>query len=344
MIIYSASIEGQRKQYPAIDIIKYICMLLIVSGHIPPFWSFNERFPITKDLEYYWRNYLARIAVPFFFAAAGFFLFGKIDFDKFDASIPEKYVLKLLRLLGIWTILLFVGHNVHLWYIGALVVAVSLSSILLYKGVSLKKMLIIASVLYLIGLLGNPYYRLLISLQDNKIIHHAIKSYFKLFETTRNGFFMGFPFLLIGALVAKKKISIKARYAFGGFLISMIVLFFEAFLIRSWNISKSRDVDMYLFLIPATLFLLLFAVNVPVNEKRNYCRLRIVIKIVFFSHLFVNHWLSYVWKAINLIFGVDIFNSLLNYLLVIIIATALGVAIDKLSKKKGFSFLRYLYL
>ncbi len=330
-----------RQQYPLVDLIKYICSLLVVSIHIAPLSSYFDTIAITKYLNYGIQNYVARIGVPFYFAAAGFFLFRKIKFDEFDESITRNYILKLLRLLGTWIVLLFVGGTGHLWYMSGLVIAVCFLSILLYKKVSLNKMVMIALPLYVIGLLGDPYYGLLQPLQKYKVIDYATKAYFKVFRTTRNGLFMGFPFLLIGGVVEKKKISIKPRSAFLGFLLSMIALFCEAFLIKFWDLPK--DVNMYIFLIPAVFFLLVFAVNLPTKPRKIYKKLRNVGIIVYFSHLFIYSGIVLGWKVVDRLFGIKINNSLLNYLLTITLATALGFIVDALSKKKNLSFLKYLY-
>ena len=107
-----------KKQYPIIDLLKYICALLVVTIHIAPLSSYFDTYPITKYMNFGIQQYIARIAVPFYFAAAGFFLFRKIDVVKFDISVYQNYAFKLLRLLGVWSILLFVGSKVQLWYMG----------------------------------------------------------------------------------------------------------------------------------------------------------------------------------------------------------------------------------
>lgn len=334
--------QTDRQHYPVVDLLKYICALLVVSIHIAPLSSYFEVFPLTKYLNYGIQNYVARIAVPFYFAAAGFFLFRKIDFYKFDISTTKDYVFKSLRLLGVWTVLLFVGSTAHLWYMGGLVVAVCFLSVLLYKRVSLKKMIVIASLLYVIGLLGDPYFGLFNVLQNYKAVNYATKAYFVIFGTTRNGLFMGFPFLLLGGVIEKKKVSIKPLYATAGFILSMLLLLCEAFLIRKYELPK--DVNMYFFLVPALFFLLVFSVNVRVQQGGIFFRkLRNISIIVYFFHMFVYQWIVWGWKAVDRLFGININNSLINYLLTVVITTILGILIDCLSKKEKWTFLKYLY-
>ena len=312
-----------------------------MSIHISPLSSFFDTIPITKYLNYGIHNYIARIAVPYFFAAAGFFLFRKIDFIRLDMSIMKDYVLKLLRLLGTWTVLLFVGGKVALWYMGGLAVAVCFLSYLLYKRVSIKKMIIIAILLYIIGLLGDPYFGLIKALQNNSIVYYAVKAYDKMFGTTRNGLFMGFPFLLLGGVIEKKKVTMKPLHAFFGFSLSMLLLLCEAVLIKLYDLPK--DVNMYIFLVPATFFLLVFSTNVQVKRGIIFRKLRNVSIIVYFSHIFIHAWIIWGWKILDRLFGINLNNSLMNYFLTVIIATILGLLIDYLSKKEKYSFLKYLY-
>ena len=334
--------QTDRQHYPVVDLLKYICALLVVSIHIAPLSSFFEVIPLTKYLNYGIQNYIARLAVPFYFAAAGFFLFRKIDFNNFDISITKNYIIKLLRLLGVWTVLLFVGGTVHLWYMGGLVVAVCVLSVLLCKQVSLKKMIVIALFLYIFGLLGDPYFGLFKILQNYKAVKYATKAYFVIFGTTRNGLFMGFPFLLLGGVIEKKKVSMKPLYAAVGFILSMLLLLCEAVLIKKYDLPK--DVNMYFFLVPAIFFLLVFAVNVRVQQGGIFFRiLRNISIIVYFSHMFVYQWIAWGWKAVDRLFGINFDNSLINYLLTVVIATILGILIDRISKKEKWSFLKYLY-
>lgn len=333
--------QAIKQQYPVVDVVKYICTLLVVSIHVAPLTSFFDQIPIARYLNYGIKNGVARIAVPFFFAAAGFLLFRKIDTDKFDISPLKKYVFKLLQLLGVWIVLLFAGETGHLWYMRELVIAVCFLSLLLTRRVSLQKITILASFLYLIGLLGDPYFGLIKPLQSCKITGYVMKEYFRVFKTTRNGLFMGFPFLCLGGILEKKKISMKPFYAFLGFLLSMLAVLCEAFLVRKWELAK--DVNMYISLVPAVFFLLVFSVSMPVKPRGIYNRFRNVGTIVYFSHMFVYQWIQWGWDAVNRAYGVAVNNSLLNYLLTIILATGFGIIIDTLSRKKKFSFLKYLY-
>lgn len=335
--------QAEKQQYPLVDIVKFICALLVVTIHISPVSTYCTQSDFVPFLEYGIRNYAARIAVPFYFSVAGFFLFRKIDLEKFDISVTKNYIFKLLRLLGIWTVLLFIGRNIHLWYMSAIIVAVCLLSVLLLKKIDLKKILVIALVLYFIGLIGNPYFGLIRPLLEYKITGYPIKAYYEIFTTTRNGVFMGFPFLLLGGFIEKKKFNIKPVYSALGFILSMGLLFCEAFFVRKWNLPKNFDVDLYLFLLPAVFFLLVFSVNVTIKPREIYKKLRAVGVIIFFSHFWVYQWIEWFFSFFCKISGISINNSLVNYSLTILAAAALGFIIEGLSHKKKTAFLKYLY-
>lgn len=328
---------NQKKEFPIVDVCKFLCAYLVVAIHLSPLSSFES----CQYFNYGITQYLARIAVPFYFACAGYFLFRKIDVEQFDSSVFRNYIFKILRLLGTWYLLLFVGGIAQLWYLGGLVIAVFFTGILLYYKVPLKKMVILAVVLYIVGLIGDSYYGLLAPLQDFLPTNYSMKIYEIIFGTTRNGIFMGFPFVLIGGVIAKKKITMKPSLAFVGFAVSMIALLFEAIAIKMIDLPK--DCNMYAFLLPAVFFLLAFAINVNVRERNIYKKLRITGIIVYFSHLFIYQWVCWGFTAISIAFNVELSNSLINYLLTIVIATYIGIVLEKLSHRDTLNFIKYLW-
>ena len=143
--------------------------------HVPPFGSANAT-PLAQAGNFFLRFYLGRIAVPFFFISAGFFLFRKTDPTAYDPTPCKQYILRILRLYGVWTVLylpwvirdaradgktlltgtvsflrnfLLTGSYNHLWYLPALAVAVALVSWLyflpaLLRGTSGPKLVLFA--------------------------------------------------------------------------------------------------------------------------------------------------------------------------------------------------------
>ena len=187
--------------------------------HVAPFgWQSSTN--IFAYLNFGLCQGLCRIAVPLFFIFNGFFLYRKTPIDKFSLEPTKKYLLHIFRLYLLWNLIYFplnlmsilknskgiiygfvkyiknitcVGYY-HLWYLNALLFAVALISFLLYKKWSPKKILFTSSIFYIIGLLGDGYYRVISPLFDVPYIGDTLNLYFKIFSTTRNGLFFAFFF------------------------------------------------------------------------------------------------------------------------------------------------------
>ena len=108
MLKESANKLPQNYQFNGIDIVKFICAIMICIMHVQPFSSDVSGF--TK-LNFWIQNFPCRIAVPFYFTASGFLLFRKTDFNNLNTDRIKNYSFKILRLLGTWTFLLFVGGS-----------------------------------------------------------------------------------------------------------------------------------------------------------------------------------------------------------------------------------------
>ena len=78
-------------KFNAVDIFKFICVILICTIHIG---MFNK--PEFKDFNFAYKNTICRIAVPFFFVAAGFFLFRKEDTSNINNKRVKDYCILVL--------------------------------------------------------------------------------------------------------------------------------------------------------------------------------------------------------------------------------------------------------
>lgn len=63
--------QSNTQNYNSIDLAKFICSILVVMIHVAPFGTSIE-IKWIDNLSFLVRNYLARVAVPFFFVASGF--------------------------------------------------------------------------------------------------------------------------------------------------------------------------------------------------------------------------------------------------------------------------------
>lgn len=333
-IVYNSNNDHQ---YNAIDIFKFICSILICTIHIPIFS--NNTIPYATVINFYFKNCLSRIAVPFYFTTAGFFLFKKININNIDYKIIKDYCFKILRLLGTWSAIIIIGNKDHLWYLGALVNAILIISFLFKKNIKLKYIIIITIFLFTIGLLGDTYYQIIKPLKNNFLLSNIIEIYETFFKTTRNGLFFGTTFILIGSIFATKKIKINFKAAYLGTLISFFLLVFETFLLM--NYSKPKDYNIFLSLIPLTFFSFYMLMNIKLKNKPIYKKLRIISILIYFSHPLFIYISNLIIKSINTKTNIDLINY--QFLLVIILTLSFSIVIEKISQKEKFKLFKYLY-
>lgn len=323
--------------YNGIDIVKFVCSILVCSIHIAPFNS--NTTSILAYFNFGVQQYIARIAVPFFFVCSGFFLFRKIDNSQNSGEVIQNYSLKLIRLLGLWSILLAHSLTYQLWYIGATVVAITIVGFSLKSNLRYGQLIAIATGLYILGLLGDSYYGLTAKLTQIKPIDYLSTTYAYFFTSTRNGLFMGVPFVLIGMLFARKKINLKTSVAVIGFLLSELFLFCEVLLLKYFDIPKNYN--MYIFLIPSTVFLFAFASQIKIKDKPIYKKLRAAGSLIYFSHMLVYKFVYFGAIIIREITNIDLSSYL--FWLTLILVVGLAFWIESLSRKERFKWLSWVY-
>lgn len=277
--------QEKRKRYDGIDLMKFICAILVVAIHAVPFeelgpwWGFEFEQVIT------------RIAVPFFFFCSGFFFIKKMMSEGTDPENALRAAVKRLAWLyaawcGIYFIydfrmclkeagslsgaavlylrdLVFLGGHFHLWYLPALMV----SLLLLYVGFRLKRMglfLGIGALLYIIGLAGNTYYGFTAGLPW---LRNLYETYFVIFVTTRNGLFFGFLYVMLGGMAAWRKSTVRYRSGILLTALFLLLLHAEAYLLE-WN-GIPREYDLYVMTVPVTylLFQTLFVAGTQLKKR-----------------------------------------------------------------------------
>ena len=237
-----------KREFIAIDIFKFIGALLVVAIHIPPFDDVNETF------SYEFQQVFCRLAVPFFFLSSGFFLGGKLK----DSRKLFQYLKHIATMYFIWTALYFpqmiqkyweagssfwenvknlllrifvIGSYIQLWYLLATLSAVLLLYLLLVKMKhSLRLVLWLSALLYIVGVLGNSYREILYHMP---VVGHLFRQYLELFFTTRNGLFFGFFFVTVGYHISQNRHKItrdKPYWRIG--LVFYGVMFLEEFMVK----------------------------------------------------------------------------------------------------------------
>lgn len=357
----------ERENYNALDVAKFVSAILIITIHVLPF---GNKYTIDTGTwqgyaNYFIKQYLARIAVPFFFICSGFFLYKKTIYEDFSFEPTKKYALRLFKLYLIWSAIylpiniseyigkavglkaaiidylgdfIFAGSYFHLWYLPATIFAVLLISCLLYRKISVKKILIFAAIFYLIGLLEQSYFGLIRPLKNiTPGLFSFSEEVLKIIRSTRNGLFDGFIFVGIGMLFAYYEIRISRKKAFLGFALSMIFLFLEVCILTHFEMI--RKYDMYFFLIPCAFFLFAWLSKVKLLDKVLYKTLRKMSSLVFYGHLIFRFILKKIFKA----FSIDYAQNASLFLFTVAFSMLGSLVIIKLSEKKYFRWLKILY-
>jgi len=175
----------------------------------------------------------ARMAVPFFFIASGFFYAKGLVRRWPDGDLYlRSYEKKLLGLFAFWAAVmlgfwiksrvpqfgwtwLLLGKMLQtlvfdpgvFWYLEALMAA-ALISYYFIKHDKYWMLLVLASVCYVFGMFGDSYYGLI---KDSPVIGGIYRWYFSVFVHARHGLPFGLLFFSIGALFARHEAGIDIR-------------------------------------------------------------------------------------------------------------------------------------
>ncbi|WP_054024730.1 acyltransferase family protein [Bacillus sp. FJAT-28004] len=264
-----------KPNYSGLDWLKFIAALFVIANHTSPLLSYNEY------TDFLFSGIISRLAVPIFFMSTGFFFFRKLTGDKVkDQKALFGYIKKIGWLYSI-AILLYIPLNVykgdfsdhftfvsfmrdivfdgtfyHLWYLPALIIGLFITYYL-YQKLSLSMLLVIGSLLYAVGLLGDSYYGIT---QNIAFLKHFYEWMFHIFDYTRNGLFYAPIYLILGIWAAKKPQPARKPIAYAAlFLVSLALMITEASILKA--IQYPRHDSMYVFAWPATYFLFQWALS-----------------------------------------------------------------------------------
>lgn len=214
--------NAENRFYSLVDIIKVLLALLILLSHFVNEHA-SDKLPKFFDLSI--SIYI--IAVPMFFAYSGYFLFKKIYAvdEKEQKLLLKNYCLKIMRLYGVWSAiyvcfklltwarftpesgevisyihkaLVYSTYNT-IWYLPASAVGAVIAYFFLKK-LGSRGMLVSAAVFCIIGAMGDCYYNITAEIP---VIGKIFEVYLKIFITSRNGIFNGFPYIALGAFIAR---------------------------------------------------------------------------------------------------------------------------------------------
>ncbi len=252
-----------RAVYAGLDRFRLIAALLVVTIHTSPLATMNG----TAD--FILTRIVARVAVPFFFMASGFFLFRHGPDAKRLCVFLRKtaliYVIAVLlyvplnfyngsaqqwaHLPDLLRILFVDGTFYHLWYLPAAMLGAVIAWGLL-RFVKPKGALIIGLFFYAIGLLGDSYYGFAEKIPAFRAFFQTM---FVFSGYTRNGLFFAPVFFVLGAYIAKASWRPGPKAALAGLGISLVLMTAEGLWLHS--IGVQRHDSMYVLLLPCMVFL-----------------------------------------------------------------------------------------
>lgn len=306
----------ERKDFKGIDLTKFILAILVVAGHTHPFKDITN--PIFVQI---WERLLLFV-VPYFFIAAGFFLFPKVYQSRDKTSQLHALWLYLKRIISLyiyWTIIFlpltfwhfanddlimekdvvlfirgtfFFGENFYswpLWFLLSMIYSLSVISLLMFINLKVKTIFYISIVIFAIAMIFNY---LVTGESHNKFLLMLGKIIKYLFLTGR--LFTGMFYLMIGGLIAMNKIRI-----------SKLVMVFMVALAITFQFVETEIISPFLFsLLPITLFCL--TVNLRLEGIKNGLFLRKCSTVMYFTHMIIFFLYTLIFETIPY-FGWDAF-------------------------------------
>lgn len=288
----------ESKNYNALDLVKYICTILVIVVHTAPLLPYNE------TANWMLMTILGRFTVPFFFICAGYFIC--LNTQRKGDGYFKHYIMALIKTYLIWSLiylplgidyigaqfdipwflypiallvaLFYVGTYFHLWYIPALILALLLVHWFM-KHFRKRYLLGFSFLLFLLGAL-ETYYGFI----QNEFILSILKGYFSIFFTTRNGLFFGFFYVAWGYFIAQKNTWLTKTKHHGYAAIFFFVLtILEANLIFE---SNNLDSNILLSAAPFTICLFLYCKDLHITWKLPYMKLREYSSLYYFTHAY----------------------------------------------------------
>lgn len=369
-----------QKNYGRLDRFRLIAAFLVIAIHTSPLTS------VSANADFFFTRVLARVAVPFFFMVTGHFTLSALfTSDNAGHVCPphlqsasagravKRCLLKLCLLyggaillylpLGIYAghyreasiaevlrMLIFDGTFYHLWYFPACILGVLIVS-LLSRFCSIRIALVISSLLYMTGLLGDSYFGLAAKVP---FLNGAYEAMFHLFSYTRNGLFLAPLFLLLGIWAGRLSYSTESRQekragesgsvslrhqSVKGLLsqplscgiclaVSFGAMTAEAFLLHLFLLQ--RHDSMYIFLVPVMFFLYRLLLTMPgIASQKSLRTAAMWIYILHPAFIVVVRGAA---KPLHLT-AVLVDNSLIHYLTVSLLSAAAGIFLTLIREK-----------
>ncbi len=287
----------ERKEFKGIDLTKFLLAILVVAGHTHPFKDVTD--PVFIQI---WEKLLL-LVVPCFFMAAGFFLFPKV-YQSADKTTRLNaiwlYLKRIVSLYIYWTLIFlpvtfwhyanddlvikkdiilfirgtfFFGENFYswpLWFLLSMIYSLIFTGFLMFIDLRIKTIFYISIVVFAIAMVFNF---LVTGETNNEFLLMLGKIIKYLFLTGR--LFTGMFYLLVGGLIAMRKIRI-----------SRIAMVWMVLLALTFQLFEVKILSPFLFsLLPITLFCLI--VDLKLEKIKNGLFLRKCSTVMYFTHMII---------------------------------------------------------
>lgn len=273
-----------------IDILKFLLCFVVIAihTHLAPNGSYL--------------NNVFNLCVPIYFSISGYYIYRKAETmgETYINHTIKRYILLYIRWSIIYLPLTIYGFTIRpdanisgalqvisryiltgdqymswiMWYVLAMIV-----SLLIYKlgrytcQLAFKKLIIMAVCLTLLGLW--------MEYNNNCKISQI---YFSIFKTTRNGFFVGYSYLISGMLIAKYNIHTLQKHSL--FVLTALSIFTIGLLGR-----LPIDIARLMCQTP-TIFLLAWILSLQPNSWSYEIPIRPLSTWIFFIHMY---WI-FMWE------------------------------------------------
>lgn len=281
--------------YKMIDIMKYVAAIMVICVHC------NHVFP-NEYLDYFVRQILCRIAVPFFFMSSAYFV-RKSSLE--NTTYVFRYLKKIIISYGMWSLLFIpigldwihqnmeiagyllpfallyglfhIGTYYHLWYIPAMMFSIFVVDKLIKK-YSYRSLFILAIGLYMFGSLEN-YYGVL----PDGWLKYNFDILISIVFTTRSGLLYGMVFTLMGFYIVDHQAELRRLLPY---LPKLTIGFFGLQVIEGALLYHVERLDMnfLLMLLPFSFVFFLCILSFPYLPKRETKRIRQLSKYYYFVH------------------------------------------------------------
>lgn len=363
-----------KENYNSIDLVKFICSLLVVILHASSYcladMAEEGRVPtgasngplITYVLPFIFS--VLRIAVPFFFISSSFFLFKKVNkcsTEKEKNQAIKKYCLRILRLYLFWLILslpymldkflfnsgydVLTGLGVYAIKIicfdafdGAWYLGATIFSALfvylLSKKVNNTSLVVISLVLYITAILDSTYFNLF-GLRSNSTF-----MFFQANTPIYLSVFNGFVYFTVGKLFAENENRLSTKKSLILTILCFIIMYVELTLSNYFGLNYATD--CFVMLLPFSCFFFQLIINIKLKDKRTYRFIRKSSTFIYLSHFSI---LYIFFRFVN-VFNWSIFKTsipvmILTYFAVVGICITTYLIVKSLSKVKGLGWLKY---